>query len=110
MRSSPLFRLKGADVKESNPIIDISEEAVSLQVTLDGKAVANMLNDFEDHSWVSSPTDASCQVTWQQEINEIGVRKSFHCFVNPSKLRILKKHLLHWMYGDSAEFAHHQSA
>ncbi|MCZ8498228.1 hypothetical protein O9929_08915 [Vibrio lentus] len=30
MRSSPLFRLKGADVKESNPIIDISEEAVSI--------------------------------------------------------------------------------
>ncbi|OBT00794.1 hypothetical protein A9261_01605 [Vibrio tasmaniensis] len=78
MRSSPLFRLKGADVKESNPIIDISEETVSLQVTLDGEAVANMLNDFEDHSWVSSlPTDASCLVTWQQEINETGVRKSF---------------------------------
>ncbi|WP_061038719.1 hypothetical protein [Vibrio coralliirubri] len=78
MRSSPLFRLKGTDVKESNPIIDISEETVSLQVTLDGEAVANMLNDFEDNSWVSSlRTDASCQVTWQQEINETGVRKSF---------------------------------
>ncbi|CDU00920.1 hypothetical protein VCR31J2_90084 [Vibrio coralliirubri] len=78
MRSSPLFRLKGTDVKESNPIIDISEETVSLQVTLDGEAVANMLNDFEDNSWVSSlPTNTSCQVTWQQEINETGVRKSF---------------------------------
>ncbi|CAK3614337.1 hypothetical protein [Vibrio crassostreae] len=78
MRSSPLFRLKGADVKESNPIIDISEATVSLQVTLDGEAVSNMLSDFEDHQWVQSlPTDASCQVTWQQEINETGVRKSF---------------------------------
>ncbi|MFI3273042.1 hypothetical protein [Vibrio sp.] len=78
MHSSPLFRLKGADVKESNPIIDISKETVSLQMTLDGEAVANMLNDFEDHSWVSSlPTNASCQVTWQQHIEETGVRKSF---------------------------------
>ncbi|MDH5977420.1 hypothetical protein L8R98_11600 [Vibrio splendidus] len=78
MYSSPMFRLKGTDVKESNPIIDISEETVSLQVTLDGEAVANMLNDFEDHSWVASlPTDASCQVTWQQQIEETGVRKSF---------------------------------
>ncbi|UQV20978.1 hypothetical protein [Vibrio sp. J383] len=79
MQSSPLFRLKGADVKESNPIIDISEETVSLQVTLDGEAVANLLNDFEDHSWVASlPTDASCRVTWQQQIEETGVRKSFN--------------------------------
>ena len=78
MYSSPMFRLKGTDVKESNPIIDISEETVSLQVTLDGEAVANMLNDFEDHSWVASlPTDASCQVTWHQQIEETGVRKSF---------------------------------
>ncbi|CAH6801838.1 conserved hypothetical protein [Vibrio chagasii] len=78
MYSSPLFRLKGTDVKESNPIIDISEETISLQITLDGEAVANMLSDFEDHQWVQSlPTDASCQVTWQQEINETGVRKSF---------------------------------
>ncbi|MCG9545132.1 hypothetical protein L1D37_15315 [Vibrio sp. Isolate33] len=78
MHSSPLFRLKGADVKESNPIIDISKETVSLQMTLDGEAVANMLNDFEDHSWVSSlPTNASCQVTWQQHIEETGVRKNF---------------------------------
>ncbi|MEZ9514671.1 hypothetical protein AB4359_01995 [Vibrio splendidus] len=79
MYSSPMFRLKGTDVKESNPIIDISEETVSLQVTLDGEAVANLLNDFEDHSWVSSlPTDASCRVTWQQQIEETGVRKSFN--------------------------------
>ncbi|MEZ8604906.1 hypothetical protein [Vibrio splendidus] len=78
MYSSPMFRLKGTDVRESNPIIDISEETVSLQVTLDGEAVSNMLSDFEDHQWVQSlPTDASCQVTWQQEINETGVRKSF---------------------------------
>ncbi|MDA0143022.1 hypothetical protein GL177_13960 [Vibrio toranzoniae] len=78
MHSSPLFRLKGADVKESNPIIDISKETVSLQMTLDGEAVANMLNDFEDNSWVSSlPTNASCRVTWQQQIKETGVRKSF---------------------------------
>ncbi|CDU08774.1 hypothetical protein VCR14J2_240188 [Vibrio coralliirubri] len=78
MRSSPLFRLKGTDVKESDPIIDISEETVSLQVTLHGKAVANLLNDFEDSSWVSSlPTNASCLVTWQQQIKETGIRKSF---------------------------------
>ncbi|WP_210472374.1 hypothetical protein [Vibrio crassostreae] len=78
MHSSPLFRLKGADVKESNPIIDISKETVSLQMTLDGEAVANMLSDFEDHQWVENlPSNASCQVTWQQEINETGVRKSF---------------------------------
>lgn len=78
MYSSPQFRLKGTDVKESDPIIDISEETVSLQVTLDGEAVANMLNDFEDHSWVASlPTDASCRVTWKQQIEETGVRKSF---------------------------------
>ncbi|KWU00712.1 hypothetical protein APQ14_09320 [Vibrio toranzoniae] len=78
MYSSPLFRLKGADVKESNPIIDISKETVSLQMTLDGEAVANMLSDFEDHQWVENlPSNASCQVTWQQDINETGVRKSF---------------------------------
>ncbi|MCK8076296.1 hypothetical protein MSG34_09020 [Vibrio sp. 1CM2L] len=78
MRSSPLFRLKGTDVKESDPIIDISEETVSLQVTLHGKAVANLLNDFEDSSWVSRlPTNASCLVTWQQQIKETGIRKSF---------------------------------
>ena len=78
MHSSPLFRLKGADVKESNPIIDISKETVSLQMTLDAEAVANMLSDFEDHQWIENlPSNASCQVTWQQEINETGVRKSF---------------------------------
>ncbi|MEZ8189109.1 hypothetical protein [Vibrio sp. 1F279] len=78
MYSSPRFRLRGTDVKENNPIIDISEDTVSLQVTLDGKAVAAMLSDFEDHQWVKSlPTNASCKVTWQQEINETGVRKSF---------------------------------
>ncbi|WP_060982545.1 hypothetical protein [Vibrio splendidus] len=78
MYSSPLFRLKGTDVKESNPIIDISEETISMQITLDGEAVTNMLSDFEDHQWVKTlSADASCQVTWQQEINETGVRKSF---------------------------------
>ncbi|CAV19536.1 hypothetical protein [Vibrio atlanticus] len=78
MYSSPRFRLRGTDVKENNPIIDISEDTVSLRVTLDGKAVAAMLSDFEDHQWVKSlPTNASCKVTWQQEINETGVRKSF---------------------------------
>ncbi|TKF14973.1 hypothetical protein FCV43_19205 [Vibrio genomosp. F6] len=78
MYSSPLFRLQGTDVKESSPIIDISEETISMQITLEGEAVSNMLSDFEDHQWVQSlPTDASCQVTWQQKINETGVRKSF---------------------------------
>lgn len=78
MSSSPRFRLRGTDVKENNPNIDISEDTVSLQVTLNGKAVAAMLSDFEDHQWVKSlPTNASCKVTWQQEINETGVRKSF---------------------------------
>lgn len=78
MYSSPLFRLKGIDVKESDPIIDISEATISMQITLDGGAVAAMLSDFEEHQWVKAlPSDASCQVTWQQEINETGVRKSF---------------------------------
>ncbi|EDK26899.1 hypothetical protein VSWAT3_14282 [Vibrionales bacterium SWAT-3] len=78
MYSSPLFRLKGTDVKESNPIIDISEETISMQITLDGEAVANMLSDFEGNQWVENlPSNASCQVTWQQIINETGVRKSF---------------------------------
>ena len=78
MRSSPLFRLTGADVKESNPIIDISEETVSIQATLDGEAVINMLTDFDDHQWVKNlPANDSCSVVWQQQINETGVRKSF---------------------------------
>ena len=78
MRSSPLFRLTGADVKESNPIIDISEETVSIQATLDGEDVINMLTDFDDHQWVKNlPANDSCSVVWQQQINETGVRKSF---------------------------------
>jgi len=78
MKSSPLFRLKGTDVKESNPILDISEETISMKITLDGEAVANLLSDFEDYPWVENlPSNASCQVNWQQEINETGVRKSF---------------------------------
>tara|TARA_Y100000588_G_scaffold24611_1_gene24598 strand:- start:958 stop:1866 length:909 start_codon:yes stop_codon:yes gene_type:complete len=78
MYSSPIFRLKGTDIKESNPIIDISEETIAMQITLDGGAVANMLSDFEDHQWVKNlEYNASCQINWRQEINETGVRRSF---------------------------------
>ncbi|MGR4998112.1 hypothetical protein [Vibrio celticus] len=78
MRSSPLFRLNGADVKESNPNLDISEETTSRLMTLNGADVKNILDDFEEHLWVKNlPIDTSCQVTWQRKIGETGVRKSF---------------------------------
>lgn len=78
MSSSPLFRLSGAEVAESDPIIDISKETVSIQARLDGEAVANMLTDFDDHQWVKDlNADDSCRVVWQQHINETGVRKTF---------------------------------
>ncbi|CAG19255.1 hypothetical protein [Photobacterium profundum] len=78
MRSSPVFRLNGADVKEKSPNIDISEETVSLQLTLEGTSVKNMLEDFEDHDWVQAlPDIASCNVTWQQQVGETGARKTF---------------------------------
>ncbi|MDL5028465.1 hypothetical protein QR676_14595 [Vibrio sp. TMPB1044] len=78
MHSSPLFRLNGADVKESNPNLDISEETTSRLMTLNGADVKNILDDFEEHLWVKNlPIDTSCQVTWQRKIGETGVRKSF---------------------------------
>ena len=78
MESSPLFRLNGVNVVEGNPIIDISNNTVSLQVTLTGKAVVSMLSEFESHPWVQNlPYTASCSVNWQQLINETGVRKAF---------------------------------
>ncbi|MGF1848145.1 hypothetical protein [Vibrio lentus] len=110
MYSSPLFRLKGTDVKESDPIIDISEETVSLQVRLDGAAIANMLNDFEDTSWVSNlPTDASCLVTWKQQIEETGERKNFKIsdkLIEAAKLAEINTYNLTFCTNtiDSAEF------
>ncbi|WP_394247948.1 hypothetical protein [Vibrio profundi] len=109
MYSSPLFRLTGADVKASNPTIDISEETVSLQVTLDGTAVANMLSDFEENEWVQAlPADASCLVTWQQEIAETGVRKSFKISgksIEAANLTEKNTYYLNCAEMDSTEFA-----
>lgn len=78
MHSSPIFRLNGDDVKEKSPNIDIGEETMSLQTTLTGYAVHNLLDRFEDHEWVQNlPMTASCQVVWQQQIRETGMRKAF---------------------------------
>ncbi|EOG7625973.1 hypothetical protein ACLINQ_003116 [Vibrio parahaemolyticus] len=78
MHSSPIFRLNGNDVKEKSPNIDIGEETMSLQTTLTGNAVHHLLDSFEEHEWVQNlPTTASCQVVWQQQIRETGVRKTF---------------------------------
>ncbi|EGQ8153899.1 hypothetical protein [Vibrio alginolyticus] len=78
MHSSPIFRLNGDDVKEKSPNIDIGEETMSLQTTLTGYAVHNLLDRFEDREWVQNlPMTASCQVVWQQQIRETGVRKAF---------------------------------
>ncbi|MDF5627228.1 hypothetical protein P3760_23705, partial [Vibrio parahaemolyticus] len=66
MHSGPIFRLNGDDVKEKSPNIDIGEETMSLQTTLTGYAVHNLLDRFEDHEWVQNlPMTASCQVVWQ---------------------------------------------
>ncbi|EIO4080722.1 TPA: hypothetical protein ACVU5S_003423 [Vibrio parahaemolyticus] len=78
MHSSPIFRLNGNDVKEKSPNIDIGEETMSLQTTLTGNAVHHLLDNFEEHEWVQNlPMTASCQVIWQQQIRETGVRKTF---------------------------------
>ncbi|HII4331904.1 hypothetical protein NI379_12800 [Vibrio parahaemolyticus] len=78
MHSSPIFRLSGNDVKEKSPNIDIGEETMSLQTTLTGNAVHHLLDSFEEHEWVQDlPMTASCQVVWQQQIRETGVRKTF---------------------------------
>lgn len=78
MHSSPIFRLNGNDVKEKSPNIDIGEETMSLQTTLTGNAVHHLLDNFEEHEWVQNlPMTASCQVVWQQQIRETGVRKTF---------------------------------
>ncbi|MDF4710515.1 hypothetical protein P3564_18935 [Vibrio parahaemolyticus] len=78
MHSSPIFRLNGNDVKEKSPNIDIGEETMSLQTTLTGNAVHHLLDSFEEHEWVQNlPMTASCQVVWQQQIRETGVRKTF---------------------------------
>ncbi|WP_407552438.1 hypothetical protein [Vibrio parahaemolyticus] len=78
MHSSPIFRLNGNDVKEKNPNIDIGEETMSLQTTLTGNVVHHLLDSFEEHEWVQNlPMTASCQVVWQQQIRETGVRKTF---------------------------------
>ncbi|MDF5009994.1 hypothetical protein P3596_24470, partial [Vibrio parahaemolyticus] len=73
-----IFRLNGNDVKEKSPNIDIGEETMSLQTTLTGNAVHHLLDSFEEHEWVQNlPMTASCQVVWQQQIRETGVRKAF---------------------------------
>ncbi|EHR5465562.1 hypothetical protein [Vibrio parahaemolyticus] len=78
MHSSPIFRLNGNDVKEKSPNIDIGEETMSLQTTLTGNAVHHLLDSFEEYEWVQNlPMTASCQVVWQQQIRETGVRKTF---------------------------------
>ncbi|TOE32039.1 hypothetical protein [Vibrio parahaemolyticus] len=78
MHSSPIFRLNGNDVKEKSPNIDIGEETMSLQTTLTGNAVHHLLDSFEEHEWVQNlPMTASCQVVWQQQVRETGVRKTF---------------------------------
>ncbi|ENK2264212.1 hypothetical protein ACSTHF_00145 [Vibrio parahaemolyticus] len=78
MHSSPIFRLNGNSVKEKSPNIDIGEETMSLQTTLTGNAVHHLLDSFEEHEWVQNlPMTASCQVVWQQQIRETGVRKTF---------------------------------
>ncbi|MBM5026398.1 hypothetical protein HYO12_15400 [Vibrio parahaemolyticus] len=78
MHSSPIFRLNGNDVKEKSPNIDIGEETMSLQTTLTGNVVHHLLDSFEEHEWVQNlPMTASCQVVWQQQIRETGVRKTF---------------------------------
>ncbi|HCH2782392.1 TPA: hypothetical protein NKT04_005009 [Vibrio parahaemolyticus] len=78
MHSSPIFRLNGNDVKEKSPNIDIGEETMPLQTTLTGNAVHHLLDSFEEHEWVQNlPMTASCQVVWQQQIRETGVRKTF---------------------------------
>ncbi|HGF5110323.1 TPA: hypothetical protein ACF317_005319 [Vibrio parahaemolyticus] len=78
MHSSPIFRLNGNDVKEKSPNIDIGEETMSLQTTLTGNAVHHLLDSFEEHEWVQNlPMTTSCQVVWQQQIRETGVRKTF---------------------------------
>ncbi|MDF4268827.1 hypothetical protein P3449_19220 [Vibrio parahaemolyticus] len=78
MHSSPIFRLNGNDVKEKSPNIDIGEETMSLQTILTGNAVHHLLDSFEEHEWVQNlPMTASCQVVWQQQIRETGVRKTF---------------------------------
>ncbi|CAE6923631.1 hypothetical protein ACOMICROBIO_NCLOACGD_02913 [Vibrio sp. B1ASS3] len=78
MNSSPLFRLEGSTVKEKDPNIDISVNTISIDLSLNGEQVANLLNDFEDHEWVEQlPDNADCKAWWSQQITETGARKTF---------------------------------
>lgn len=78
MNSSPLFRLEGSTVKEKDPNIDISVNTISIDLSLNGEQVANLLNDFEDHEWVEKlPDNANCKTWWSQQITETGARKTF---------------------------------
>lgn len=78
MNSSPLFRLEGSTVKEKDPNIDISVNTISIDLSLNGEQVANLLDNFSDHEWVQKlPDDASCQTYWSQQITETGARKTF---------------------------------
>ncbi|EEZ86922.1 hypothetical protein VME_30510 [Vibrio harveyi 1DA3] len=78
MDSSPVFRVEGSTVKEKDPNIDISVNTISIDLSLNGEQVANLLNDFEDHEWVEQlPDNADCKAWWSQQITETGARKTF---------------------------------
>ncbi|MGF1792351.1 hypothetical protein L4D21_17240 [Photobacterium profundum] len=109
MHSSPVFRLNGADVKEKSPNIDISENTVSLKLTLAGTSVKSMLEDFEEHDWVQGlPDTASCNVAWQQLVGETGVRKTFTVSNETIEAAYLKEDNIYYVNCedmDSMEFA-----
>lgn len=76
--SSPLFRLKANDVKESDPNIDISSNTVSVNWNLTGTQLKLLLNDFDEQTWLQElPESASCTTWWQQQVTEKGERKNF---------------------------------
>ena len=109
MRSSPVFYLNGAEVKEKSPNIDISMETVSLQLVLKGTSVKNILENFEEHDWVQAlPDMASCNVTWQQQVNETGARKAFTVSGKTIEAAYLKEDNIYYVNCedmDSMEFA-----
>jgi len=109
MRSSPVFYLNGAEVKEKSLNIDISMETVSLQLVLKGTSVKNILDNFEEHDWVQAlPDMASCNVTWQQQVNETGARKTFTVSGKTIEAAYLKEDNIYYVNCedmDSMEFA-----
>lgn len=77
MKTSPLFRLSGDDVKENDPNISIGGDTISESLTLSGGLIKVMLEDFEGYEWLDNlPDTAVCNTHWQQSINETGVRKT----------------------------------